>query len=134
MPPSTAHLTRASLRLYGSYRLAGHHLAVFHDLYVMPNVRDLADLRIRASGVVELPLQVIDLLTQTLVLTLQPIALTLGPVSTLAELAGLAHRLVIRLRTSRLGHAIVMPESPRQYKQKLARSRNSRPHYQARTR
>lgn len=56
VPPSTAHLTRASLRLYGSYRLAGHHLAVFHDVYVMPNVRDLADLRVRASGVVELPL------------------------------------------------------------------------------
>jgi hypothetical protein len=56
VPPSTVHVTRTSLRLYGSYRLAGRHLTLFHDIYIMPNVRNVADLRMRASGVVELPL------------------------------------------------------------------------------
>jgi hypothetical protein len=79
------------------------------------------------AGIVQLPLQVIDLLAQALVLTLQPIALTLGPFGTLAELACLAPLRVIRLRTSRFGHVIVMPESPRPYKPKLTRHRDSGP-------
>ena len=56
VPASSRHLARMSLRLYGRYKLAGGHLALIHDIYLLPNVQDTSDLRALASGVVEIPI------------------------------------------------------------------------------
>jgi hypothetical protein len=58
------------------------------------------------AGFLELSPQVLVLLTQSFVLALQPIAVTLGPFGALAEVVRLALGLIVRLRTSRFGHAI----------------------------
>src|SRR4051812_5093950 len=53
-PAEERHAVRTSLRLYGRYKLP--HLNLVHDIYLIPNVRDLHDLRAMFSGVVEVPI------------------------------------------------------------------------------
>jgi hypothetical protein len=52
-PAFDRNVVRASLRLYGRYKLP--HVNLIHDIYLIPNVRDLHDLRAMFSGVVEVP-------------------------------------------------------------------------------
>jgi hypothetical protein len=52
-PAYDRNVVRTSLRLYGRYKLP--HINLIHDIYLIPNVRDLHDLRAMFSGVVEVP-------------------------------------------------------------------------------
>ena len=54
--PETRHVTRGSLRLYGRYKLLGGRVALIHDVYLLPAVRDLHDLRAMVSAVLEIPI------------------------------------------------------------------------------
>jgi hypothetical protein len=52
-PAFDRNVVRTSLRLYGRYKLP--HINLIHDIYLIPNVRDLHDMRAMFSGVVEVP-------------------------------------------------------------------------------
>ncbi|HUS27208.1 MAG TPA: DUF481 domain-containing protein [Kofleriaceae bacterium] len=52
-PAKNRNVVRTSLRLYGIYKLP--HVNLIHDVYFIPNVRDLHDLRAMFSGVLEVP-------------------------------------------------------------------------------
>jgi hypothetical protein len=54
VPATHRQVARTSMRLYGRYKLP--HINVIHDVYLIPNVQDVADLRAIFSGVVEIPL------------------------------------------------------------------------------
>jgi len=56
VPAFDRDVARESLRVYGRYRLAAGRLALVHDVYIMPNVQDVADLRVLVSGAVEVPI------------------------------------------------------------------------------
>src|SRR5216684_2326687 len=87
-----------------------------------------------AVGFLEWSPQGLVLLTQPFVLALQPIALTLGPFGAFAEVVRLAPSVIVRLWILRFGHAIVMPESPQKYKEKVGRGRDSGPKHLAKRR
>ncbi len=53
--PTDREAVRTSLRLYGRYKIASR-LNLVHDIYLIPNVRSLDDLRAMFSGVIELPI------------------------------------------------------------------------------
>jgi hypothetical protein len=52
----TRRVARASMRLYGRYKLFHGKLALVHDAYLLPAVRDLDDLRALVSGAIDVPL------------------------------------------------------------------------------
>src|SRR5262249_2227250 len=52
-PASVRNVARLTARVYGRYKLAGGHVALIHDLYVMPNVRDTSEWRALFSGAFE---------------------------------------------------------------------------------
>jgi hypothetical protein len=52
-PAFDRNVVRTSLRLYGRYKLP--HVNLIHDIYFIPNVRDLHDMRAMFSGVVDVP-------------------------------------------------------------------------------
>jgi hypothetical protein len=54
VPALDRSVVRTSLRLYGRYKLP--HVNLIHDIYLIPNVQDLGDLRAMLSGVVEIPI------------------------------------------------------------------------------
>jgi hypothetical protein len=53
--PTDREAVRTSLRVYGRYKIA-ERLNLIHDIYLIPNVRSLDDLRAMFSGVIELPI------------------------------------------------------------------------------
>lgn len=54
VPARDRNVVRTSLRLYGRYKLP--HVNLIHDIYLIPNIRDLHDLRAMFSGVLEVPI------------------------------------------------------------------------------
>jgi hypothetical protein len=53
--PVTRHRARVAFRLFGRYQLA-NRLTIIHDVHVLPNVRDVRDVRLVASAIAEIPI------------------------------------------------------------------------------